>query len=657
MSYLYGDSTPTELRSNFLEFLRDAVDFAVFVLDADARIKHGKVRIQRNTDAMEAELGRLGHFIGVITRSIRDAEKGSTDSPTAACATYLEKLVADSERASTTAMRARLAQYVASVDAEEAATRAACFKALETLLAPHDPPDATTVTRVVLVQPGRYDATLDGRSTFGLAWTFALAIPDGTMWASPVRLERIAQNLEIRAPQLSGWISKEVKIRPQKLDRHVVTELVLEGDVVHMKLRPEPGVENGFDFSVDLDAKTVQASRIGPAEGDASVGAFDIVAEDAPLLVDLAQKLRAGTTDMTRREMTSAKWGDGEFQAVPTFIEVVEKLVAMIAPITNEISKRSLKATELVLRRMLGNGRREEVFVEKATLREKYEVLNPPLRAFFSPLGFDPPGAAAPPAPPPPSPSAEEPAARAEIARSQRPPPQPSNPPADVSPPPPPSLDLTSLDLGELSERATTPEPFDPAPSAPPDSGPAVEVILTPEPVSIPPSLIPSPPTPPPPPPPPPPESSQNPIAKLDKEGASKNVELIGALKKIASLARTGQTDQAYREYTDLFSSATFADYKPEEQRQALKLMVLAKTPPPKSDVVIGAHRAALPRLERLVDRLGEPIDLEMLGAAHVMCDDPKAANAAFARALEIERARDPSSALIASLMSRVASL
>lgn len=77
MSYLYGDSTPTTLESNFLEFLRDGVDFAVSLLEADAGIKRGKARIQRNNEAVEAELGRLAFFIGVVTKSIRDGEKGA----------------------------------------------------------------------------------------------------------------------------------------------------------------------------------------------------------------------------------------------------------------------------------------------------------------------------------------------------------------------------------------------------------------------------------------------------------------------------------------------------------------------------------------------------------------------------------------------------
>jgi hypothetical protein len=684
MSYLYGDSTPTDLKSNFLEFLRDAVDFAVFVLEADAEIKHGKVRIQKNTEAMEAEIGRLQQFIGVVTRSIREAEKGSPDSATATCATHVEKLVGEAERTSVNAMRARLAQYIANVDAEERATRVACFKALETLLAPHDPPDAETVTRLVLLQSGNYEATVDGRSAFGLAWTFALAIPDGSLWSSAIRVERVTPHLEIHAPQLSGWISKEVKVRPQKLDRHVVTELVFEDGLVRMKLRTEPGAETGFDFSVDPIAKKANAWRTGPAEGDASVGAFEIGPEDAVLVVDLAEKLSAGAAGVTRRELTAATWRDANFHEVPTFIDVVEKLVAMMAPITREIAARSLKPTELVLRRMLGNDRREEVFVEKVTLREKYAALAPPLREHFAPLGFDPP------APPPATASTDAPGdaeapARAELARSQRPPPpRPASGRPAPNPSDPPSVlrDL-SLDPELVAEARDSDSALDvevtmtgetemsePPPSAPPPSDPPLVSKPPANGTSSPPAAS-TPPRPPPPPtlaslaalaslpkpPPPPPESSQSPITKLDKEGASKNVELIASLKKIMTLSRGGQVDDAYREYQALFSSVAFADYRPEDQRQALRLMVLAKTPPPKSDIVLDAYRAALTRLEVLAKTLGEPLDLEMLGAAHVMFDNATEANAAFARALEIERARNPSSELIGRVMSRVASL
>ena len=44
MHYLFGDSTPSKLTTNFLEFLKDAVDFAVFALKTDDRIKRGQTQ-------------------------------------------------------------------------------------------------------------------------------------------------------------------------------------------------------------------------------------------------------------------------------------------------------------------------------------------------------------------------------------------------------------------------------------------------------------------------------------------------------------------------------------------------------------------------------------------------------------------------------------
>ena len=41
MSYLYGDSSPSSLRINFIDFLRDAVEFSVAVLAADRHVREG----------------------------------------------------------------------------------------------------------------------------------------------------------------------------------------------------------------------------------------------------------------------------------------------------------------------------------------------------------------------------------------------------------------------------------------------------------------------------------------------------------------------------------------------------------------------------------------------------------------------------------------
>lgn len=132
------------------------------------------------------------------------------------------------------------------------------------------------------------------------------------------------------------------------------------------------------------------------------------------------------------------------------------------------------------------------------------------------------------------------------------------------------------------------------------------------------------------------------------------NDELVAAVKKIVGVAKTGDLDAAYVGYRDLFASPAFPSYRPEDQRTALRLMVLAKgTPPKQSEAKLEAHRAALPVLIKLVADLKEAGDHEMLGVCHVVLGNEDAARAIFKTGLAIERERNPQSDLCGSLMKR----
>jgi hypothetical protein len=136
------------------------------------------------------------------------------------------------------------------------------------------------------------------------------------------------------------------------------------------------------------------------------------------------------------------------------------------------------------------------------------------------------------------------------------------------------------------------------------------------------------------------------------------NEALVRAVKEIMALSKTGDADGAFRGYRDLFSSDEFATYRPEDQRQALKLMVLAKGGPHEATVAcIEAHRAALTPLTELVSSHGEPADHELLGVCHVVLGNEAAASDIFKAGLAIERERDASSALCGALMKRVSML
>jgi hypothetical protein len=661
MNYLYGDSSASDLKSNFLEFLRDALDFSVFVLQADARIEQGHRRIQELEKQADAESERLERFIASVSRAVESGEKGEPDSPTARCGARLASLIADAHRSSLDGIRQSLADAIARINAEEAATREACLNALGTLLAPHDPPGSERVMKIALGDAGRYEVTLDAKGEPALTWTLQVGIPDGHEWSTLLRVERLVPQLEIRAPQLAGWITKEVKIRPQRIERHIVTKLVDDTETVTFGLRTESTPEVGFDFEVSPERRTVKATRVGPPD-DGSVGPFELQVEDVPQIVDLATKLRDSLAGVERMPKISATFEDTDFRTLPGFVAFVERLVEMMAPIVLEISQRSLTPNELVLRQLLSNNRREEIFVAKATLREKLAVLPEASRALFAPLALDPTDRAKKPAA-----SSDRPPVRSELPPSAPPPKLPSAPKAPAAPTVPAPASSTAAVASSSRQASAPPAPptgrtLSPPQGAPPQAAPAIPA----KPASPVPAAK---------------RHSEAPQVEVVEEiemssdalldavpdssrdlvqpegGAPRNESLVTALKKIMMLSKNGRAAEAYQEYENLFSSTAFAAYRPDEQRQALKLMVLAKSHPEGIEGVVAAHRAALVRLKALVEASAEPADQELLGVTHLFLGDEKAATAAFQAGLDVERARNPQSDLIASLMRRVSQI
>ena len=132
---------------------------------------------------------------------------------------------------------------------------------------------------------------------------------------------------------------------------------------------------------------------------------------------------------------------------------------------------------------------------------------------------------------------------------------------------------------------------------------------------------------------------------------------LVGAVKEIVTLARSGDAEASFDGYKALFERPEFTDNRPEDMRQALKLLILAKRTGAKSEKLIAAHRSAIPPLTDLVSRHSEPEDYEMLGICHLLIGNEAAAANMFREGLTLERAKNAGSDLCGRLMTRVSSL
>ncbi len=132
---------------------------------------------------------------------------------------------------------------------------------------------------------------------------------------------------------------------------------------------------------------------------------------------------------------------------------------------------------------------------------------------------------------------------------------------------------------------------------------------------------------------------------------------LVSAVKQCMAQARSGDQEGSYDGYGRLYASPEFAANKPEDQRQALKLLILAKRQGQPSQRLVDAHRAAIPALTELVSTHNEPEDYEMLGLCHLLIGNDQAASNMFRHGLTLERERNPASDLCGRLMTRVAAI
>jgi hypothetical protein len=405
MSYLYGDSTPSNLKVNYVEFLRDAVESCVQVLLADQRIAEGAARTRALDTATAAEIARLQKVGALIPKAFEGTPVGDSASATARCVATIVRSAADAVRAAAAEESANLQTALDRRDAEAAVEREVLVKAIEALLIKHDLPDMISDTNVSLVGGARYACGLHVATPFGLDVALQLEVPAGHLLERVVRIDRLAERLEVQVPEISGWLHKEVKLRIQHLEKHHLTAFSNgpAGSTFRLRLAPD-GTGSGYDVTF-AEGEPIRLVRVD--EQQKREEPFDAQEADVPKLGALREKLGEAVGELARHrtKIVEVKL-DGESlrsHSKPTLL--VERLIAVLVPETQEIAARSQSPGELVLRRSLGGDRREEIFLSREDLKSKLEPLNDHNRALFDALFLEKgaaPSRIEPPPPPPP---------------------------------------------------------------------------------------------------------------------------------------------------------------------------------------------------------------------------------------------------------------
>ncbi len=382
--FLYGDSTPSRLESNYIAFLSDALDLAVAILQADASARGTVGRREQARVGAGQELSQLRSLSANLGRLLAGIDQ-QAGALTREAAGRIRQAAEEALREASSSMKKQLQNELSQLEQRSAQEREVILKALEAFLSHNDLPDTSHRLLIKLNQNGTR-AELSGHTASEVDWEMVLNIPSESLYSAPFRVEKLAEGLEIQVPELTGMVRKSVKLRPHKLANKWITEVSVVGLEGHIKLRTSlDDHSEGYDILIGAE-DSIQVVRVNREACEP----FEPQPEDGLRLMKLFRELaRAGMKmNKYRGSLVSATLEGKTFADHPDPSVLCQRLVARMAPVVKEISERSMSRDELVLKRIVGDHRREEIFCSKRELRNKIAQAPEETRGVFVPLGL-----------------------------------------------------------------------------------------------------------------------------------------------------------------------------------------------------------------------------------------------------------------------------
>lgn len=392
MAHLYGDSSPFPYDVDYIDLLRHAVDCSVQLLSAQHAIEVVRERARQLAQAQEAQRLELSAFWDSMRQS------PSVQSVKSERAALSMSRVLEAARAALDEEMAGLERETAKETSQEQVVieRAVetAGRAVESLLLTHDVPETSLGLRL-LAEEESVAAEVAVQTPFGLDAVIALLVPPGHEWSRPRRVGDLQPGLEISLPQESGWLSKRVELTPVKLDRLYVSAVTLNEVHASIALRKNAASGEGYQLRVTFEeTPRVVLDRL-LEEGEAHTP-LALEGEDRIRVLKLWGRISETTASLParRQRLLAATFEGVQLARIENPAAIAERLIAQLAPTVREIGRRSGAPSELVLRRDLGQGRREEIYVTRGELEQKIQVLPPDFRAAFAPLELSAPTSA-----------------------------------------------------------------------------------------------------------------------------------------------------------------------------------------------------------------------------------------------------------------------
>jgi hypothetical protein len=378
--YRYGDGTPFPLEENFIETLTSAVETCtnafVPLAELDARRERAK---EARRDA-EREAGRLDDLEKTVSAAL--APYMPIDKAKANNAQLVAQKIAQSAKSFIQEAKTQVDTRVRQMDAQASGRTSAdaVLKALRPFFDDHQLPKAVWI---MSWDVRGAEAHADAIATAGRIVASFQLTPDP--YRGPIRVEQLAEGVVVH--MMKKGVFGKAKPAPVDLGKYVMVafERTARESVVTLKESANKA-SPGLRFAVgDGQATWVSITTNGDTEGEAN----PLDMEDVGPIRQLAERAHAALKDLlNKRTLVDLTLGGRSINDLDEPRIVPLELLQQLTPLARTIREKSRMSGELVLKRDIGDGRREELFVPRATLAQQFARLPAEYRRPFEEMGI-----------------------------------------------------------------------------------------------------------------------------------------------------------------------------------------------------------------------------------------------------------------------------
>lgn len=384
-NYLYGDSTAFPLQENFLETAKAACATSVALFQADETAEEERRLVSEAEQRTMVELIHLGKF----ARRVEDIYANAADGLRAHVGSSARNMVGEMHRE---VLRWRDSTVAKAL---ETAAQAQVAPAIGRFFEKNQLPGTTWSVswRAHDGGAGRTSATVLAKVPGGLEVLFGAAVPKESIWAKPVRVRNLERGIVVHI--MKKRVFRKATALPHELDDLFLAEVHPGEERVVLVLRKSAKrASKGFRIAVPFDAVTpaeiVRLGEHGEPAGPIERPSPNDVAGLRRLVAAIDGSLREIVP--CRSELRTAVYRGTPVEQVERPEVLARLLLSAIAPLVQEIARRSIARGELCLKRTIGNdGRREEIFIAYNALTANTETLRPEHQVLFDMLGLEDP--------------------------------------------------------------------------------------------------------------------------------------------------------------------------------------------------------------------------------------------------------------------------